>query len=86
MLRNRLAYVCMLNRVQVSVTPWTVAHQTSLSMEFSRPEYWSGLPFLMPGDFPDPGIELTSLAFPPLAGGFFTTAQPEKPNRLVSAP
>ena len=35
----------------------TVAHQASLSMEFSRKEYWSGLPFPSPGDLPDPGIE-----------------------------
>ena len=39
------------------VTPWTVACQASLSMGFSRQEYWSGLPFLSPGDLPDPGIE-----------------------------
>ena len=37
--------------------PWTVAHQTPLSMEFSRQEYWSGLPFPSLGDLPDPGIE-----------------------------
>ena len=34
--------------VQLFVTPWTVAHQAPLSMEFSRQEYWSGLPFLSP--------------------------------------
>ena len=39
------------------VTPWTVAHQASLSMGFSRQEYWSGLPFSSPGDLPNPGIE-----------------------------
>ena len=38
-------------------TPWTVAHQAPQSMEFSRQEYWSGLPFPPPGDLPDPGIE-----------------------------
>ena len=38
-------------------TPWTVACQASLSIEFSRQEYWSGLPFLPPGDLPDPGIK-----------------------------
>ena len=37
--------------------PWTVAHQASLSMEFSRQEYWSGLPFPSPEDLPNPGIE-----------------------------
>ena len=40
-----------------SVTSWTVAHQAPLSMEFSRQEYWSGLPFPSPGDLPDTGIE-----------------------------
>jgi len=39
------------------VTPWTVAHLAPLSMEFFRQEYWSGLPFPSPGEFPDPGIE-----------------------------
>ena len=43
--------------VSDSSTPWTVAHQASLSMEFSRREYWSGLPFLSPGDLPDSGME-----------------------------
>ena len=43
-------------------TPWTVAPQASLSMGFSRQEYWSGLPFPSPGDLPDPGIEPESSA------------------------
>ena len=43
-------------------TPWAVAGQASLSMGFPRHEYYSGLPFLSPGDFPDPGIELMSPA------------------------
>ena len=55
-------------------TPWTVAHQASLLMGFSRQEYWSGLPFPPPGDLPDEGIELTSLVSPALAGRFFTTS------------
>ena len=38
-------------------SPWAVACQAPLSMGFSREEYWSGLPFLSPGDLPDPGIE-----------------------------
>ena len=42
-------------------------------MEFSRQEYWSGLPFPSPGDLPDPGIETASLVSPALAGRFFTT-------------
>ena len=43
--------------VWLFVTPWTVAYQAPLSMEFSRQEYWSGLPFPSPGDLPNPGIE-----------------------------
>ena len=50
-----------LSRVQLFVTSWTAAPQASLSMELSRQEYWSGLPFPSPGDFPDPGIEPRSL-------------------------
>ena len=42
--------------VSDSVTPWTVAHQSPLSMGFSRQEYWSGLSFPSPGDLPNPGI------------------------------
>ena len=43
--------------VSDSATPWTVAHQASTSMGFSRQEYWSGVPLPSPGDLPDPGIE-----------------------------
>ena len=63
----------VLSNVWRFVIPWTIAHQAPLSMEFSRQEYWSRLPF------PDSGIEPTSLAFPGLAGRFFTTASPGKP-------
>ena len=47
-----------------SETPWTVACQAPLSMEFSRQEYWSGLPFPTPGDLPDPVMEPASLMSP----------------------
>ena len=64
-----------LSRVQLFAVPWIVARQAPLSMEFSTEEYWSGLPFPTPGDFPDPGIYLTCVSvFPELAGRFFTTA------------
>ena len=43
--------------VSDSAAPWTVAHQAPLSVEFCRQEYWSGQPFLSPGDLPEPGIE-----------------------------
>ena len=50
-----------LNRVRLFATLWTyVAYQASLSMGFSRQEYWSGLPFPSPGDLPNPGIEPVS--------------------------
>ena len=45
-----------LSRVGLFATPWTVAYKAPLSMEFSRQEYWSGLPFPSPGDLPDPGM------------------------------
>ena len=54
--------------------------QAPLSMELSIEEYWSGLPFLSPRDFIDPGIELESLASFASAGGFVTTAPPGKLN------
>ena len=62
-------HVCACYHVQLFTTPWTIAHQTHLSMGFPRQEYWSGLPFPTLGDLPNPGIKLTSLA---LAGRFFT--------------
>ena len=70
----------MLSCVRLFVTLWTVAHQAPLPMEFSKQEYWSGLPFPTPGDLPDPGIQPASLVSPALAGGFFTTAPPGKPK------
>ena len=61
------------------MTPWTVTCQDPLSIEFSRQEYWSGLPHPPPGDLPDPGIEPASPVSPELAGKFFTTKLPGKP-------
>ena len=51
--------VCLLSlcHVQLSETQWTMARQAPLSMEFSKQEYWSGLPRPLPGDLPHPGIE-----------------------------
>ena len=65
--------------VSDSVTPWTIAHQAPLSMGQFRQEYWSGLPFLPPGDLLHPGVKLVSPASPTLAGRFFTTEPPGKP-------
>ena len=58
--------VQLLRRVRLFVTPGTVAHQAPLSMEFSRLEYWSGLPFPSPGDLPNPGTEPESPVSPAL--------------------
>ena len=66
---------CVLSRfshVWLFVTLWTVAHQSPLSMGFSRQIYWSGLLCPPPGDLPDPGIEPASFKSPALAVGFFT--------------
>ena len=50
-----------------------------MSMEFSKQEYWSGVPFATPEDLPHPGIEPVHLTSPALAGGFFTDCTPGKP-------
>ena len=71
-----------LSSIRLFETPWTVAHQGPLSVGFSRQEYWSGLSFPSPGDLPHPGIEPTSLMSPALAGSFFTTEPPGKPNPI----
>ena len=70
----RAAMLSCFSCVWLCVTPWTVAHQAPLSMEFSRQEYWSRLTFPLPEELPDPGIEPTSLTSPALAGGFFTAS------------
>ena len=65
-------------------TPWTVAYQAPPSMEFSRQEYWSGLPFPSPGDLPDPGLEP---GFPTLQADTLPSKPPgksEKPSALKS--
>ena len=63
-----------LSHVRLFVTPWTVAHQAPPSMEFSRQEYWSGLPLPSPGDLPNPGIE-------PGSPALWADALPSEPPR-----
>ena len=60
-----------------SAIPWTVAHWAPLSKEFSMQEYWSGLPFLSPGDLPGPGIEP---GFPELQVDSLPAELPRKPQ------
>ena len=61
-------------------TPWTVAHQASLSIGCSRQEYWNGLPFHSPGYLPDPGIDPGS---PALQAVSLPPEPPEKPMTLM---
>ena len=77
--------VCVhsLSRVRLFVTPWTVAHQAPLPMEFSRQEYWSELPFPTPRDIPDLGIKLVSFVLPALIDGFFTTVPSGRPSAPI---
>ena len=68
---------CMIthfSRVQLFAVSWTVACQAPLSLEFSRQEYWSGLPCPSQGDLPNPEIKPMSLMSPALTGEFFITS------------
>ena len=69
--------VKVLSRVRLFATPWTVAYQAPPSMEFSRQEYWSGLPFSSPGDLPNPGIKPRS---PELHADTLLSEPPGKPK------
>ena len=68
--------LCLFSCVQLFVTLWTVALQAPLSMEFSRQEYWSGLPFPSPGYLPNPGIKPPS---PALQADSLPSELPQKP-------
>ena len=60
-----MQFACVLScfsHIQLFASLWTVACQVPLPVGFSRQEYWSGLLFPSPGDFPDPGIEPRSPA------------------------
>ena len=73
----------MFSLIQFFAVLQTVAHQAPLSMGFSRQEYWNGLPFPPPGDFPDPGNKPTSPVSPAFTGRFFITEPPGKPQELL---
>ena len=68
--------LCVFSCAQLLMTPWSVACQAPMPMEFSMQEYWSGLPFPSPGDLPNPGIEPRS---PALQAGALTSEPPGKP-------
>ena len=63
-----------------SGTPWTIAHQAPLYIEFFRQDYWSELPVPSPGDLPDPGIESSS---PALQADSLPTEPPGKPKDFL---
>ena len=67
-----LCMLCVLSRVLLFATLWTVAHQAPVFMEFSRQEYWSGLPFPAPRNLPNPGDGTRISCGSCLAGRFFT--------------
>ena len=77
---RRLKEVFSHSVVSDSATPWTVAHQVPLCMGFSRQEYWSGLPFPLPGDFADPGIKNRS---PALQADSLSSEPPGKSQKLA---
>ena len=74
------SHACMLSCVWLSATWWTVTQQAPLAMEFSKQKHCSGLLFPSPGDLSHLGIEPPSPASSALAGGFFTTELPRKPQ------
>ena len=71
--RTCVSVLSHFSHVRLFAILWTITCQVSLSMGFSRQEYWSGLPGPPPGDLPNSGIKPRSLIAPALAGGFFTT-------------
>ena len=72
-IRVCVLYVCLCCRVQLFVTPWTIAHQAPVSMGFPRQEYRGGLQCPSLSNLPIPGIEPVSLIPPALTGWFSTT-------------
>ena len=73
----------MLNHVWLFATPWIVAHQPPLSLEFSRQEYLDGYPLPFPGDLPDPGIQPVCLT---LQADSLPSEPPGKPQHLPESP
>ena len=70
----------LLSRVGLFAIPWTVAYQAPPSIEFSRQEYWDGLPFPSAGDLPDPGIKPMS---PTLQADALPSEPPGKPTGFI---
>ena len=77
-----LQKVKSLSLVQLLATLWTVTGQAPLSMGFSRPEYWNGLPFPSPGDLPNPG---TKPGYPALQADTLPSEPPGRATLIVNA-
>ena len=80
--------MCVLSHfshVWLFATLWTLAHQVPLSMGFSRPEYWSELPFPSPGDLPNPEMETMPLLSPAMASQFFPTSTTWEANFRIKS-
>ena len=77
--------VCILSPSPTLCNPMNCSRQAPLFMRFSSQEYWSGLPFPPPRDFPNPGLKPPPLASPALAGGFFSLVPPGKPVNQLCA-
>ena len=80
------ACICAFSHVPRFVTPWTVACQASLSMGFPRQEYWSGLPFPLPGDLPDSGCHLGLLCLLHWQADSLPLYDPESPKVCLLHP
>ena len=72
-----------LSGIRLFATPWTVAYQAPPSIEFSRQEYWTGLPLPSPGDLPDPGMKPGS---PALQADILPSEPPGKPLHTIPLP
>ena len=75
-----MIHIC---NVQLFAIPPSVACQSSLSIGLSQQEYWNGLPFPPPVDFPHPGVVSASPVVSAFAGKFFTIEPPGKPSYML---
>ena len=82
--RLHVIFVCsILSCIWLFAIPWTVACQAPLSMEFSRREYWSRLPFPFPRDLPNPGIKLLSIVSPFCRGILYLLSHQRAPHIII---
>ena len=80
------AVLCTLSHFRLCATPWTIAYQAPPSMEFSRQESWSALPFPPPGYLPNPGIKLQSPVSPALWVDYLPQSHQGRPCDYYTMP